>query len=90
MSRLSVRAIIEARGRALVEAIETFRRIHGRWPHTLDEAIRLVDDAGTWRYALKDSEFTLEADWRARENFALRYQSTPGIWNYSFGGDPRC
>lgn len=88
--RSGVQAIVEARGRAMVEALETFRKIHGLWPHTLDEALGLVDDAGTWSYALERGEFTLETDWRARENFALRYHSSAGVWNYSSGGGQRC
>jgi hypothetical protein len=78
-------AIVEARGRALVEAIEIFRRMQGHWPRTLDEAIGLVDDAGTWQYAVEKDGFTLEADWRAREAFAVRYESRHGVWGLDHG-----
>jgi hypothetical protein len=65
----------------LVEAIEVFRQARGQWPQTLDDAVGLVDDAGSWRYSLDEREFTLETDWRAREAFALRYESGRRVWS---------
>jgi hypothetical protein len=77
--------IVEARGRALVAAVEAFRQIRGRWPQVLDEAVGLVDDAGAWHYASEEHEFTLETDQRALEAFALRYESRVGVWNVAMG-----
>jgi hypothetical protein len=79
--RIGIVSIVEARGRALVAAVEVFRRTHARWPETLDEAVGLVDDAGTWHYSSGERGFTLEIDWRALEAFSLRYESRLGIWN---------
>jgi hypothetical protein len=79
--RLGVESIVQARGRALVEAIEVFRQARGQWPQTLDDAVGLVDDAGSWHYSLDEREFTLETDWRAREAFALRYESGRRVWS---------
>jgi hypothetical protein len=85
--RHQVMLIVEARGRALVAAVEGFREVHGHWPQTLDEAVRLVDDAGTWHYASGTREFTLETNWQAREGFALRYQSSLGSWEVARGSE---
>ena len=78
-------SIVEARGRALVAAVEVFRRIRGRWPQGLGEAVELVDDAGAWHYAREEHEFTLETDRRALEACALRYESRLGVWKVAMG-----
>jgi hypothetical protein len=78
-------SIVEARGRALVEAIQLFRDLRGRWPDAVDEANGLVDDAGTWRYTSEERGFTLEADWRVREGFSMRYESRLGVWSIATG-----
>ncbi len=88
--RKRIVSIVEARGHALVKAIEGFRKIRRRWPQTLDEAVRLVDDAGSWHYSSEGREFTLETDWWGREAFALRYESRIGVWKVAMNsGEPR-
>lgn len=83
--RYGMMSIVEARGRALVAAVEVFRRIRGRWPQGLGEAVEVVDDAGAWHYAREQHEFTLETDQRALEAFALRYESRIGVWKVAMG-----
>ena len=83
--RRGLMSIVEARGRALVAAIETFRKIRGSWPHSLDEAIGLIDDSHLWRYAPGPQVFMLETDERASETFGLRYESALGIWQVAVG-----
>jgi hypothetical protein len=85
LRRHGTMSIAEARGRALVTAVEVFRRLRGRWPQVLDEAIELVDDAGAWHYVPEEREFTLESDPQAFEAFALRYESRLGVWEVAMG-----
>jgi hypothetical protein len=85
--RNEVMSVVEARGRAIVAAVESFRVLHGHWPQSLDEAVGLADDAGTWHYAAGAREFKLYTDWRAREAFALRYKSELGSWEVATGSE---
>jgi hypothetical protein len=78
-------SIVEARGRALVSAIEAFRRIRGRWPQRVDEVTGLVDDSHAWRYAPGPREFMLETDEQAIAACALRYESALGSWKVAVG-----